>query len=172
MRKNLNTCVRIIGTDGSETMYADIEEAVKATGLTKRQLEMRAIKESSMKGVTVKWCDPSTKRSYIGRKARRKGNSWELEIINNLKKVGYAGCVSARSESKRIDDAKVDIVDIEGKLPCHIQAKATRNMPNYHKIAGECTMKDKPFVIACKLTDRSPIAVLPLDYFYELIKDE
>ena len=170
MKKNLNTCIRVIGKDGVETMYADIEEAVKATGLTKRQLEMRATKENDMKGVTIKWCDPSTKRSYIGRKARRKGNSWELEIVNSLKGIGYTGCVSSRSESKRTDDAKVDIMDLDNKLPCHIQAKATRNMPNYHKIAEECKLKDKPFVIAVKPVDRSPIAILPIDFFYELLK--
>lgn len=172
MKKVLNTCIQVTDKTGNEIMYVNLEEAVQATGLTKRQLELRATSESQVKGIKAKWCDPSTRRSYIGRKARRKGNSWELEIINNLKAIGYDGCVSSRSESKRTDDAKVDIVDIKHQLPCHIQAKATRNIPNYHKIAQECTLKDLPFVIACKPVDKSPIAILPLDFFYTLLKSQ
>lgn len=170
MKRNLNTCIQMADDKGVETMYADIEEAVQKTGLTKRQIELRATKEAQVKGTSFKWCDPSTRKSYLGRKARRKGNSWELEIINNLKAIGYTGCVSSRSESKRTDDAKVDIIDIKHQLPCHIQAKATRNLPNYHKIEQECTLKDLPFVIACKQEGKPPIAMLPIDFFYELLK--
>lgn len=172
MRKNLNTCIQVTGEDGVEVMYANMEEALAKTGLTKRQLELRATKETVVKGTKYKWCDPSTRKSYIGRKARRKGNSWELEVINALKEIGYPGCVSSRSESKRMDDAKVDIIDLEGKLPCHIQAKNTQNVPNYHKIEAECTLKDKPFVIALKQEGKKPIAIVPMEFFYELIKNK
>lgn len=170
MKKDLNTCIQITDDSGAKTMYACIDEAVQKTGLTKRQIELRATKESKVKGLLFKWCDPSTRKSYLGRKSRRKGNGWELQIINSLKAIGYDGCVSSRSESKRTDDAKVDIMDINRKLPCHIQAKATKNIPNYHKIAQECTLKDLPFVIACKQENKTPIAILPIDFFYELLK--
>ena len=170
MRKNLSTCIRVTDENGGEVMFADLEEAMKATGLTKRQLEMRATKESENNGKRYKWCDQSTRRSYLGRASRRKGNSWELEIINNLRELGYTGCVSSRSESRRTDDAKVDIVDTNNELPCHIQAKNTKNLPNYHAIERQCPMKDKPFIIACKQEGKRPIAILPLDFFYELIK--
>jgi len=170
MKKNLNTCIQITDDKGVETMYADIEEAIQKTGFTKRQIESRATKETKVKGYIFKWCDPLTRRSYLGRKSRRKGNGWELEIIKALKAIGYEGCVSSRSESKRTDDAKVDIVDLNHKLPCHIQAKATKNIPNYHKIESECTMKDLPFVIACKQENKKPIVLLPIDFFYELLK--
>lgn len=169
MKKNLSTCIEIINPYGDTIMYANIEEAMSATGLTKRQLEQRATKEQAVKDWHYKWCDPSTRRSYIGRKSRRKGNKWELEIINALKEIGYTGCVSSRSESKRTDDAKVDIVDLNGQLPCHIQAKNTKTMPNFHKIESECPLKDKPFVIAVKMEGKTPLAVLPLEFFYNLI---
>lgn len=170
MRKNLSTCIEVTNEHGDSVMYANIEEAMEATGLTKRQLEQRATKEIAVDKKHFKWCDPSTRRSFIGRKSRRKGNKWELEIVNSLKEIGYTGCVSSRSESKRTDDAKVDIVDLNNQLPCYIQAKNTKTMPNYHKIEAECTMKDKPFVIAVKLEGKSPVAVLPLEFFYQLIK--
>lgn len=172
MKKNLSTCITLIDKDGNETMYGTIDEAVEATGLSKRTIQMRATAEKNHKGTILKWCDPTTKRSFIGKKSRRKGNGWELEIIEHLKAIGYTGCVSSRSESKRTDDAKVDIVDLNHELPCHIQAKRTKNFPSYHKIEAECPLKDKPFVIACKLEGKSPVAILPLDYFYKLIKKE
>lgn len=169
MRKNLNTCIEITDKSGNSTMYATIEEAVAATGLTKRQLELRATKETSTKDESYKWCDSSTRRSYLGRRSRKKGNTWELEIINRLKEIGYTGCVSARSESKRTDDAKVDIVDLNHELPCYIQAKNVKVLPSYHKVASECPFTDKPFVIAVKLEGKTPLAMLPLDFFYELL---
>ncbi len=170
MKKDLNTCIRVIDSTGEEVMYSSIEEAVQKTGLTKRQIQQRATSELQIKGKTFKWCDSSTRRSFLGKKSRRKGNNWELEIIHSLKEIGYRGCVSSRSESKRMDNAKVDIVDSNNQLPCYIQAKATKNIPNYHKIAQECTLKDLPFVIACKQENKLPIVILPIDFFYELLK--
>jgi len=168
MKKNLSTCITI-QKDGQEDIFNTIEEAAASLGLTKRQLEQRATRESSIKGVTYKWCDPSTRRSYLGRKSRRKGNAWECEIINRLKEIGYDGCVSARSESKRMDDAKIDIVDTNNELPCYIQAKNTANLPNYHKIEQACPLKDRPLVIACKQANKSPIVIIPIEFFYKLI---
>lgn len=170
MKKNLSTCIEIFDLNGNSKMYADIEEAMQDTGLTKRQIEQRATTENWINNKQLKWCDPSTRRSFIGRKSRRKGNKWELEIINSLKNIGYDGCVSARSESKRTDDAKVDIVDVNHELPCYIQAKNTKTMPNYHKIEEQCPLKDMPFIIAVKLPNKTPLAILPLEYFYHLIR--
>lgn len=171
MKKELNLGVTLIDRCGIKTFFNNIDECAIATGLSARAVKLRATSEKPYKGIVLKWTDSSTKRSFIGRKSRRKGNGWELDIITHLKEAGYSGCVSSRSESKRTDDAKVDIVDINNELPCYIQAKRTKNFPSYHKIEEACTMKDKPFVIACKLEGKkTPVAILPLDYFYELIK--
>lgn len=169
MKKNLSTCIEVAGKDGVIKTYATVEEAMADTGLTKRQLELRATKEANIKGTTYKWCDSSTRRSYVGRKSRRKGNSWEREVINALNSIGF-NCVSSRAESKRTDDAKVDIIDLDGRLPCHIQAKNTRNFPNWHKISDQCPLKDKPFVIALKQDNKEPLAILPLSFLYTLLQ--
>lgn len=169
MKKNLDKSIELISKSGSH-IFSSIEEAMEFTGLTKRQLEIRATKESVIKGIKFKWKDPSTRKSYLGKKSRRKGNNWELEIINKLKEIGYTGCVSSRSESKRVDDAKIDIIDLNNQLPCYIQAKATQNLPNYHKIHNQCSFKDKPFVIACKQENKTPLVIVPIDFFYELLK--
>lgn len=168
MKKSLDK--RVLITKNSVTTLYEFEEALKEFNLTKRQLEQRATKELCINNLTFKWNDSSTKRSFIGKSSRRKGNSWERQIVNDLKSIGYPNCVSSRSESKRMDDAKVDIIDLDGQLNCHIQAKATKNLPNYHKIREDCPLKDKPLVIACKQPEKTPIVILELSYFYQLIK--
>jgi Holliday junction resolvase len=42
--------------------------------------------------------------------SRAKGHAYELQIVNRLKELGY-DAVTSRSESKRMDDLGVDIID-------------------------------------------------------------
>lgn len=77
--------------------------------------------------------------------SRRRGNDYERTIVKELKELGFDVCTS-RSESKSMDDKKVDIIDREGQLP-YMQLKRTQNTPNYFKIAAECPLKDRPFVV-------------------------
>ena len=49
--------------------------------------------------------------------SKTKGNSYETKIAKELRDLGFPGCVTARSESKRFDARKVDIIDTDGKLP-------------------------------------------------------
>lgn len=98
-----------------------------------------------------------------------------MDIVKNLKELGYSGVCSARSQNKRLDNAKVDIADENDELPVYIQAKNLANFPNYYKIEEECPLKDKPFVIAYKKAyndgtrSPEPLAIIPLKYFYQLI---
>jgi Holliday junction resolvase len=78
---------------------------------------------------------------------RRRGNSYEVKIAKELRELGFTGVVTSRSESKAMDDKKVDFIDTENKLPVYLQAKKTIQTPNYLKIQSECPLKDKPFVI-------------------------
>lgn len=60
--------------------------------------------------------------------------------------MGY-NVVTARSESKRTDDNKIDIIDLDNKLSINLQTKYTATTPNFFKISEECTDKSKPFGI-------------------------
>lgn len=99
--------------------------------------------------------------------------------MTELKDLGYSGCVTSRSESKSMDDKKIDIIDTENKLPCYIQAKATMNTPDYFGIEKNCPLKDRPFVIfwkkikATTSTFRSEgeVVILPKEFFYKLIQN-
>lgn len=57
------------------------------------------------------------KRKRSNSYSRNKGHAYETQIAKELRELGFTGVVTSRSESKRADDNKVDLVDTEGKLP-------------------------------------------------------
>lgn len=146
-KKQINTEIILEYDSGESKYFKNIEEASKELGISERALKIRCSQNKNIDGVTYKWKNPASHRA---RKNRRKGNNFELEIINKLKDIGYTGCVSARSESKRKDDMGIDIIDTEDKLPINIQCKYTTNLPNYFNYRDKCPDKSKPFVIIWK----------------------
>lgn len=78
---------------------------------------------------------------------RRRGNTYETKIAKELRELGFDEVKTSRSESKSMDDKKVDLVDPTGKLPFYPQIKKTINTPDYFGIRKACPLKDKPFVL-------------------------
>ena len=127
-------------------------------------------------------CDieKAKKKRRSGGYSKRKGNSYESKIVKELTELGYKGLKSSRSESKNLDDNKIDIAETEDKLPCYFQLKCTRNTPNYFKIAQECGTKDRPFCLIWNRQDSiegqvnmcsvGELVMVPKDFFYELLK--
>lgn len=109
---------------------------------------------------------------------KRRGNQYEQKIAKELRELGFEGCVTSRSESKAMDDQKVDIIDKNSELPIWIQLKKTLKYPNYLAIEADCPLKDKPFVLfwdvqrATESTFRSEgeLVIMRKEYFYELLK--
>lgn len=89
----------------------------------------------------------TSQKKKTGAYCRNKGHRYETKIAQELRKLGFTDVVTSRSESKSMDDKKVDLVDRSGKLPCYIQLKNTVNTPQYHAIKKECPLKDKPFIV-------------------------
>ena len=174
--KEINTEIVYSGPDGN-VVFENIEQASEALGLSVATIKLRCNKPPApdKSGYTLQWVNDSTKRHYRAKRNKHKGSSFELEICKKLSECGYTECVTSRSESKRADDNKIDIVDPSGKLPINIQAKYTQNLPNYFKLRDICTDKDKPYVIMWKKTPagntRSPgtVAVIPSEFFYKLL---
>lgn len=169
----MNTSVIITYKNGTQRTFTTIEEASEVTGLSITAIKGRATKGIVPKdGVKCEWVDPHTKKAFMAKSSKRKGNNFELEIVNKLKTIGYPMCATSRSESKSLDNKKVDVYD--PTLPCYIQAKYTQNLPNYFEIKKEAP-QDKPFCMAWKKAskDGSPspgtVVVIPIDYFYQLI---
>ena len=180
MKKQTNTKVTAFYKDGTTNTFETIEAASEFTGLSITSIKSRANKPGSgaksKDGITFEWADPAPPRSKTASKSKRKGNSFELEVVHKLREIGYEGCVSSRSQDKRADANKIDIVDMSGELPVNIQCKYTQNLPNYFDIRDACTNKDKPYCLIWKKAgkngeqSRGTVAVIPIEYFYQLIK--
>lgn len=180
MKKQTNTSVTATFKNGEKKTFETIEEASEVTGLEINSIKARANKPGSgaksKDGITFEWADPAVRRSKQAKKSKQKGSQYELEIIHKLRDVGYEGCVSSRSQNKLADADKIDIVDMNNELPVNIQAKFTQNMPNYFDIRDACSDKSKPFCICWKKAGKNgapsvgQVAVIPIEYFYELLK--
>lgn len=165
--------------NSSKTLfYNNINEAAKELNVTVNTIKTLCNRKGikSNKGLNCIWANQKLKKKKTSKRNKTKGNNFELEIINKLKSIGYNGCVSSRSQSKRTDDNKIDIIDLNNELPINIQTKYTLNTPNYFDIRSSCTDKSKPFTIIWKKTASSGsispgiVAIIPVDFLYELLK--
>lgn len=175
MKKQLNTSVKVTDKKGNSTVYESIEEASERCGLSIQALKIRANKNSVPKdGIAVEWMDEHTKRSQKAKQSKRKGNNFELQIIKELTDMGYEGLKSSRSESKLLDNCKIDVADTQNVLDFYIQCKKTKNTPNVESIMDECPMKDKPLAIFWHKEEASTnykdFVIIPKNYFYTLLK--
>ena len=109
---------------------------------------------------------------------RKRGNTYETKIAKELRELGYEQVVTSRSESKSMDDKKVDLIDPSNKLPFYPQIKKTINTPDYFGIRKACPLKDKPFLVFWAKTvptestfrTEGEVVFVPKEYFYELIQ--
>jgi len=59
-------------------------------------------------------------KSKIGRSNKRRGNDAERKYAKSFRDLGFERCKTSRSESRNLDNAKVDLTDI----PFNVQIKA------------------------------------------------
>lgn len=119
----------------------------------------------------------TSQKKKTGAYCRNKGHRYETKIAQELRNLGFTDVVTSRSESKSMDDKKVDLVDRSGKLPCYIQLKNTVNTPQYHAIKKECSLKDKPFIVIWNkqvkkekvFGSAGEVVIMDKDFFYELL---
>ena len=173
--RSLNTAVKITDKMGNSSVYESLEIAQEMTGMSVQTLKIRANKNSIPKdGIQVEWIDPHPKKSYQAKRSKKKGSQFELDVIHKLNEIGY-NTVSSRSNSKNLDNMKIDVDDLDGTLPCYLQMKATQSTPSYFKIAEECPLKDKPMVVCWKKQDKdggqSPgtVFIAPISMLYDYL---
>ena len=119
----------------------------------------------------------TSQKKKTGAYCRNKGHRYETKIAQELRNLGFTDVVTSRSESKSMDDKKVDLVDRSGKLPCYKQLKNTVNTPQYHAIKKECPLKDKPFIVIWNkqvkkekvFGSAGEVVIMDKDFFYELL---
>ncbi len=118
------------------------------------------------------------KRRGVGARNKAKGNEYERKIAQELRDLGFSGVVTSRSESKAMDNNKVDLIDKNNQLPCFIQLKKVMNTPQYFKIREESTVDPEKFVLIWNRQEKAnvnfmsvgEVCMIPKSLFYELIK--
>lgn len=70
--------------------------------------------------------------------SRKKGNNYEVKIMNEYKELGWIDCKTSRNESKTRDDLKVDLCKTD---PFNIQCK---NYWNFSMGQTIKTLKEMP----------------------------
>lgn len=87
------------------------------------------------------------------RNNRTAGHRYERAVVNDLKDKGFDDVVTARSESRNMDNRGVDIFG--DSLPVHIQCKTTNRRLKYEDFFQRDSLpKDKPTVIYEKKTKK------------------
>lgn len=174
----LNTACKAVFKDGSSKDFTSIEEASASTGLTVAAIKIRCNKPGTRgkDGTVFSWLDDYTARYYRAKKSKNKGKGLEYEIVDNLKAIGYSDVCRSASESKKLDNNKVDIADPSGKLEVAIQSKHCANFPNYFKIREECTDPRELVLIWKKSAvagenSKGTVAVIDVNFFYKLLQN-
>lgn len=179
-QKVLDTSVEITFPNGKKETYVSLEEAALATELSEAAIKIRCNKSragsaSKKDKIHARWISDTTFRSYQSKKSRSKGSGLETEIVNKLKEIGYSGVCRAAGESRKLDNSKVDIADVNNELEIAIQAKCTKNLPNYYTIRDNCPDSRDLVLIWKKVAEENSIskgtlALVPIDLFYEMLK--
>lgn len=104
----------------------------------------------------------------MGKAQREKGHRYERQLRSEMIELGFKDCETSRYESKKLDDAKVDLTN----TGCfNIQAKFyDSNQPNFRKVLGEMPNDDKHNVVFHKTRYKEDIVVMHKKDFYEIIK--
>lgn len=121
---------------------------------------------------------PKKKRSSSYSKT--KGSAYERQIVNELKEItNNDNLCTSRSDSKKLDDMKIDISDPDNILPCYFQLKKTQTTPSVKKINEEVGKSDKPLCIMWNIQEKKEgninitscgeYAIIPKEFFYELL---
>ncbi len=123
--------------------------------------------------------------STPGKRNRIAGHNWERECVKLLIKVGFPHVVTSRSESKKRDADKIDLMNTDehenGLLRYSVQCKTLSNAAPYPKLLSEIkSLKGALKVIFHKQTKKSEkgkfvetgrYAILYMDDFLDLIKE-
>lgn len=98
--------------------------------------------------------------STPGKRNRVAGHNWELECVKIFKNIGYPSVVTSRSENKKRDADKIDLMNTDeienGLFPYSVQCKTQTITAPYPKLLSEMkNFKNAIKVILHKQTKKS-----------------
>ena len=100
---------------------------------------------------------------------RTKGHAYEREVAQKFRDEGFEDCVTSRSESKRTDDAGIDLCYTG---PWQVQCKnQERISPSPHDILANMPHPEgKHNVLFHKRTRKGTIVCMEEDTFWQLLR--
>ena len=104
-------------------------------------------------------------KNKSGLSARRRGHTFERDIVKLLKELGYSATTS-RYSSRELDDAKVDI---DTDAPFNIQAKYVERMSIAVHELLKSMPDDKTRLVLHKRANKGVVVSLSLEDFIKLI---
>lgn len=97
---------------------------------------------------------------------RTAGHGFEREVVQDFRNAGFSECVSSRSESKRLDDAKVDLAFTD---PFQVQCKFTKLAPNFHTLLKEMPNNGKINVVFHKRAHKGVTVTMSREDFFRMV---
>lgn len=101
-----------------------------------------------------------------GAQIRKRGNNYEVELAKEFRELGFLDTCTSRYESKRRDDAKVDLCFTE---PFNVQAKCRNNYGNPLPTLSEMPSDDNINVIISKVVNRGEFVTMNKKDFYVFV---
>jgi hypothetical protein len=98
--------------------------------------------------------------------ARKKGHAFELLVAEEFRKLGFQGAQTTRYGSKQMDDAGVDIMNVE---PFTVQCKAVESL-NVHKAYNAVPIYDGHYrLLFHKKNRQGTLVTMSIEDWIELI---
>ena len=99
--------------------------------------------------------------------ARKKGATYELQIRDWFKELGWKDAVSSRSESKNMDDKGVDLCYT---APFAVQAKAVEKLGSIHDILAKMPNDSNYNLVFHKKNRKGTIVAITIEDFKEILQ--
>lgn len=105
---------------------------------------------------------------YMAKKinARAKGNSYELQIRDFFRELGWEKVVSSRAESKSKDDQGVDLCFTD---PFNIQCKAVEKLGSLHDVLARMPAGPNYNIVFHKRNRKGTIVAMTVEDFKEIL---
>lgn len=102
-----------------------------------------------------------------GRSARVKGHTFERQIADVFRELGWTSCVTSRSESKRKDDQGIDLCYTD---PFNIQAKAVEKLGSVHDILASMPVDHNYNLVFHKRNRKGTIVSMTIEDFKDILE--
>lgn len=99
--------------------------------------------------------------------SRKKGHTYELDIRDMFRRMGWERAVSSRAESKSKDDQKVDLCFTD---PFNCQMKAVEKLGSLHDILESMPKDENYNLVFHKRNHKGTVVSMKLEDFQELLQ--